>query len=307
MPRVSLVVPVYNESENISLLHEEVVQALREYKEGFELIFVDDHSTDATPKKIAELVQRDDRVRGFRLRCNTHKSGALQRGFEEAQGDIVITLDGDLQDVPAEIPKLISAIDNGADLAVGWRKIRSDRVVAKLLPSMLINTLSNIVLGQHFHDMNSGFKAYRKDVLQHIALQGSLFRFTAHLLSREGFSVVEVPVEHRARKHGRSKFSLRHRLRSLFDICTVFFLARFSDRPLHFFGSIGALIFSVGTLAGIYLSALWLQGQGIGNRPLLLMSVFMMIVGIQILSIGLVGELLIHTQHKKKSVPYYTL
>jgi glycosyltransferase involved in cell wall biosynthesis len=308
MPRVSLVVPVFNESENIPLLHKEIVDALGQQNIDFELVLVDDHSTDDTPKCISKLVQSDARVRGFRLRCNTHKSGALQLGFAQSSGEVIITLDGDLQDSPAEIPKLLAAIDNDADVAVGWRKIRNDRFVAKLLPSLLINLLTNVLLGQYFHDMNSGFKAYRRDILEHLTFQGSLFRFIPHLLSREGFNVVEVPVEHRPRKHGRSKFSFSHRMRSLFDVCTVFFLARFQDRPLHFFGAIGSVVFLIGVLSGIYLTSLWWQGISIGNRPLLLFSLLMLIVGVQIASVGLMGELLVQTRsNHKKQVAYSVL
>jgi glycosyltransferase involved in cell wall biosynthesis len=302
MSHLSLVIPVFNEAKNISLLYEEVVQAIP--LADVQILFVDDCSTDTTPQEIAALVRKDPRVQGLRLRRNTHKSGAMQLGFAQAKGSIIITMDGDLQDSPAEIPKLLAAIEQGADVAIGWRKSRRDHA-NKLLPSRGINAITNLLLGQRFHDMNSGFKAYRRDVLEYISFQGSLFRFIPHLLSMQGFSVVEVPVEHRARAHGKSKFSVLHRLRSLFDVWTVFFLARFGDRPLHFFGAIGAVIFGCGIAGAVYLSVLWVQGIGVGQRPLLLVSALLMIVGVQIASVGFIGELLVHARSRGQGVPPY--
>ena len=300
MQHLSLVIPAYNEEDNIPVLYNEILQALEPLSVTFEILFINDKSSDGTEKAIQELAKKDDRVHGFSLQRNTRKSGALELGFHEARGDIVITLDADLQDDPNEIPKLLAAIENGADVAIGWRANRLDSI-GKRLPSLCVNTLSNIMLGQHFHDMNCGFKAYRKEAIGSIIFYGSLFRFIPHLLQRNGFHVEEVAIQHRQRKYGVSKFSWRHRLRGVFDLCTVFFIVKYGDRPLHFFGAVGFAIFSCGFASSSYLFSIWIRGTGVGTRPLLFFSVLLLIVGVQIASIGLIGELIIYTKSRRES------
>ncbi|MDD5469863.1 MAG: glycosyltransferase family 2 protein [Candidatus Peribacteraceae bacterium] len=307
MPSISLIIPVYNEGKNIPLLYGEIREAVENWDEELEILFIDDHSSDNTPNVIADIVKNDSRVRGFRLLRNTKKSGALELGFLEAQGDIIVTLDGDMQDDPHEMPKILQAIHDGADVVIGWRQQRAD-TMGKLLPSAVINRLTDWVLGQQLHDMNSGFKAFRRDTVQCMSFQGSLFRFLPHLLQIEGFDVREVPVLHRGRMHGKSKFSLRHRLRSLFDLGTVFFLAKYGDRPMHFFGTIGLLIFAAGVGCSAYLSVLWWQGMGVGHRPLLMLAILLLIIGVQVVSIGFIGELLLYLrQSHGSSIPRKTL
>jgi len=303
MPSISLIIPVYNEAENIRSLHKEICEVMRERGYSFELLFIDDHSTDQTASIIADIVKNDSNVRGFRLLRNTKKSGALQLGLQEAKGDVLITLDGDMQDDPHEIPKLLEAIHSGADVAIGWRKERED-TVGKLIPSAVINRLTNWILGQQLHDMNSGFKAFRRETVHCMSFQGSLFRFLPHLLQIEGFNVQEIPIHHRRRQCGASKFSLRHRLRSLFDLGTVYFLSKYGDRPMHFFGAIGLCIFAAGLACSGYLFMLWIQGMGVGNRPLLMLAILLLIIGVQVVSIGFIGELLLYLrQRNNSSVP----
>ena len=303
-PTVSIVVPVFNEEESLRQLCKEIHEAMQHEACSYEVIFVDDASKDGSAAVIRELVQKDSCVRGARMRCNTRKSGALEAGFALARGDRIVTMDADLQDDPQDIPYLLAALDD-AEVAIGWRKGRRDGV-GKLLPSFIINHLANLLLMKRFHDMNCGFKAYRRRVIERIPLHGSLYRFIPHLLQMEGFRVVEVAVHHRRRRYGASKFSLDHRLRGAFDLCTVFFLTRYGNRPLHFFGMLGGIVFAVGFVNFLYLFFLWQQGQGIGDRPLLLFSLIAMVIGIQIGMVGFIGELLLyHIQLKKNGAPNY--
>lgn len=297
MPSISLIIPVYNEAENIPLLYREILEVVQELEDTFEILLIDDHSSDNTPNVIADIVKNDPRVRGFRLLRNTKKSGALQLGFREAKGDSIVTLDGDMQDDPHELPKVLEAIRNGADVVIGWRKQRED-AAGKLFPSAAINRLTNLFLGQRLHDMNSGFKAFRRETVECMSFQGSLFRFLPHLLQKEGFNVQEIPVHHRRRQCGVSKFSFRHRLRSIFDLGTVYFLSRYGDRPMHFFGAIGLCIFVAGLVCSGYLFSLWIQGMSIGNRPLLMLAILLLIIGVQVVSIGFIGELLLYLRQR---------
>ncbi len=290
---ISIVVPAYNEEENLPLLYKEIAAVLAVQKWSVEILFVDDCSTDTTARVIEELCALDERVQGIRLLHNTKKAGALAVGFSAAKGDILVTLDADLQDCPSEIPKLIAAIDDGADAVMGWRERRLD-TWHKRLPSLLINSLSNFFFGAKFRDMNTGLKAYRKEAAEWIAFQGSLFRFIPHMLRAQGFRVDEVAVKHRTRAHGKSKFTVRHRLRSFFDLFTVLFISKFSDRPLHFFGGIGLITCGIGIVAGMYLTVEWFMGAGIGRRPLLQLVVLLELIGMQFMSVGLIGELMVH-------------
>jgi len=307
-PHVSIIIPLLNEEENITQLWKETVAIVEGMGIPFEIILADDGSTDSTAERIHALVRGDPRVRGIHLRHNTRKAGALEAGFSIAQGEIIITMDGDLQDDPSGIPALFHAVAEGADVAVGWRKERQDSI-GKIYPSYLINLLANIVLRQRFHDMNSGFKAYKRTVIEHIPFHGSLFRFIPHLLHIEGFKVQEVPVHHRKRTAGTSKFSLEHRIRGMLDLCTVFFLTRYGNRPLHFFGMLGGILFVLGFINFAYLMVIWWNGVGIGGRPLLLFSLISMVIGIQIASIGFIGELLLYNirMNPKNGKPAFTV
>lgn len=300
MSLISIVIPVYNEAENIPLLYNEIVSVMQGQNNTFEILLIDDHSTDSTPNVIADITKNDTRVRGFRLMRNTKKSGALKLGFQEAKGEIIINMDGDMQDDPHEIPKLIDAINSGADVVIGWRKQRLDKA-GKLIPSAIINRLANIILGQRLHDMNSGFKVFRQETVACMSFQGSLFRFMPHLLQIEGFNVQEVPVNHRERQNGVSKFSFTHRLRSVFDVGTVYFLSKYGDRPLHFFGAIGTAIFASGILCSAYLLTLWVNGMGVGHRPMLMLAILLLMIGMQVVSIGFIGELIIYLRQRNTS------
>ena len=303
MKKISVVVAAFNEEKNIPILYFELINFFKETKLQYEIIFIDDASDDTTQTVIKGLL-KSNIVKGYSLKKNSKKAGALELGFQKAQGDIVITLDADLQDDPKEMKNLIKEIDNGADVVVGWRKERIDSLT-KIIPSFAINNMANFFLGMKFHDMNTGFKAYRKNVINNISFHGSLFRFIPHLLAAEGFDIREMPIKHRKRKFGKTKFSWRHRLRSLFDLVTVIFISKFKDSPLHFFGVFGMLFFLLGCGINVYLSIRWFQGYGIGDRPILFLGMLLMIVGIQIASIGLIGELILYLRPKDKITQNY--
>jgi len=287
-PDLSLVVPGLNEAESLPLLAAQVDEALGP-QASYELIFVDDGSTDDTWKVIEELHESNPAVRGIRLRSNFGKAMALAAGFERARAEIVVMMDADLQDDPADLPRMIEKVKNGLDVVVGWKVERHDPLNRRIF-SRIFNTTVGVVTGVRLHDMNCGFKAYRREVLQAIPIYGDLFRFIPVLASWQGFSVGEMPVNHRARQFGRSRYGLERILRGFFDLLSVSFLTRYSRKPMHLFGLFGLLFTLLGVLICAYLSILWFQGEPIGSRPLLLLGVLLILVGAQSFSIGLLGE-----------------
>lgn len=295
-PAVTLVVPGLNEAESLPLLAAQVKEALGDTV--YELIFVDDGSTDESWQVIKELHDADPAVRGVRLRKNFGKAMALSAGFERARADIVVTMDADLQDDPADLPQMIEKVEGGLDVVVGWKVERHDPLNRRIF-SKIFNTTVGLVSGVHLHDMNCGFKAFRREVLQSIPIYGDLFRFIPVLASWQGFSVGETPVHHRARQFGSSRYGLERILRGFFDLLSVSFLTRYSRKPMHLFGLMGLLMALAGLAISSYLSVLWLQGEGIGTRPLLLLGVLLILVGAQSFSIGLLGEFMTFQYHRK--------
>lgn len=295
-PAVSLVVPGLNEAESLPLLAEQIREALPETP--YELIFVDDGSTDETWGVISELHEADPSVRGVRLRANFGKAIALAAGFERARADVVVMMDADLQDDPADLPKLLEKIESGLDVVVGWKVERHDPLNRRAF-SLIFNKTVGLVTGVHLHDMNCGFKAYRSEVLDSIPIYGDLFRFIPVLASWQGFKVGEVPVNHRARQYGRSRYGLERILRGFFDLLSVSFLTKYSRKPMHLFGLLGLLFCALGLLVCGYLASLWFMGESIGARPLLLLGVLLILVGAQSFSIGLLGEFMAFQFHRK--------
>lgn len=294
---VSLVIPVRDEADSVVPLFEELVSAMTPLGLRWEVVFVDDGSTDDTFARLEELHRdsqaRDRRVRVIQFRRNFGKSAALAAGFRAAGGRIVITMDGDLQDDPAEIPRLLTRLEEGYDLVSGWKKTRHDPL-SKTLPSRLFNRVLAWIAGVPLHDFNCGFKAYRQEVVREIPLHGELHRFIPALAHAKGFRVTELVVNHRPRQHGRSKYGWGRLLQGFLDLHTVVLLTRYATKPLHLFGGTGIACFLAGLAANLYLTTLWVLGQRpIGNRPLLLLGVLLMILGIQLLSLGLIGEMLI--------------
>ncbi len=294
---LSVVVPVYNEGENIPILYSELKDVLSNLKKTHEIIFVDDGSRDNTASEIEKLCKKDNTVKLIQLRKNTAKAGALMAGFKYASGDFVITMDGDLQDDPNEIPKFVEAI-KGADLIVGWKFKRQDPIT-KTIPSKIFNKLTSILTGVKVHDSNCNFRIFRKEVVEDLNVYGELFRYIPTLVHWKGYKVDEVKINHRPRKFGKSKWGMTRLFKGFFDLLTVKFLLTFAQRPLHLFGTIGAVLSFIGFLIGLYMTYLWSQGITIWDRPLLNLGILLMMVGIQFISIGLLGELITSTKQKE--------
>jgi glycosyltransferase involved in cell wall biosynthesis len=288
---VSVVIPVYNERESVRLLAEELLGVLRGLGRRSEVLFVDDGSTDGTSEILADLATREPEVAVVRLRRNFGKAAALMAGFREARGDAIVTIDGDLQDDPAEIPRLLAELEAGADLVSGWKRDRQDPL-GKRVASRVFNGVTARMSGIGLHDLNCGFKAYRAEVVESLALVGDQYRYIPVLAADEGFRVSELAVNHRPRRYGRSKYGLERYLRGFLDLLTILFIGRFRQRPMHLFGGLGMLFVTAGAAICLYLAALKLFGEGIGERPLLLLGVLMIVVGVQLFTIGLVSEMI---------------
>ncbi|MEM8608479.1 MAG: glycosyltransferase family 2 protein [Myxococcota bacterium] len=304
VPDVSIVVPGLNEAESLPHLAEQIREALGS-DTSYELIFVDDGSTDNSWEVIQELHRDDPRVRGVRLRSNFGKAMALSAGFERVRADIVVMMDADLQDDPVNLPEMIAKVRGGLDVVVGWKVERHDPLNRRIF-SYVFNTTVGIVTGVRLHDMNCGFKAYRREVLHSIPIYGDLFRYIPVLASWQGFSVGEMPVHHRARQFGSSRYGLERILRGFFDLLSVAFITKYSRKPMHLFGLVGLALTLLGLSVCLYLSVLWLGGEPIGARPLLLLGVLLILVGAQSFSIGLLGEFMTfqyHRKHERERLP----
>jgi len=287
---LSIVVPVYNEAGSLEPLYAEIAAAVGPYG-PFEVVFVDDGSTDDSLSVMERVAAAHEGVRIVRLRRNFGKAAALTHGFAETRGDLVVTMDGDRQDDPAEIPKLLAKLNEGYDLVSGWKQSRQDPV-SKTLPSKFFNWTVRKSTGVSLHDFNCGLKAYRRAVIEHVKVYGELHRYIPVLASDLGFRVTEVKVAHRRRTSGRSKYGWRRYARGYLDLLTVLFLGRYRQRPQHLFGGIGTMMVVVGVLIDLYLTIDKFFGHPIGQRPLLLLGTLLIIVGIQLLSLGLIGELI---------------
>lgn len=299
-PRISLVIPGINEGESLGELASRIARAL-DGKHTYEILFIDDGSTDDSWKIIGALHAKDARIRGYRLRKNFGKAMALAVGFENARGEIIITMDADLQDDPADLHSFISTIEAGNDVVVGWKVERLDPTNRLVLSSIFNGTVRRAT-GVKLHDMNCGFKAYRREVLRTIPLYGDLFRFIPAFAAWQGFLVAEVPIKHHARKYGASRYGLERILRGFFDLLSVIFLTRYSKKPMHLFGLIGLILTTLGFLTEGYLTVLWFLGHTIHDRPLLLLGALEIILGIQFFSTGLIGEFLTYQNQKRVDV-----
>ncbi|HEX7311306.1 MAG TPA: glycosyltransferase family 2 protein [Gaiellaceae bacterium] len=297
---ISVVVPVHNEERSVGLLHEELQAALDPLGEEWEAVYVDDGSTDESFSALTRLHAREDNVRVVRLRRNFGKSAALAAGFAQAAGARVVTIDGDQQDDPSEIPRLLAKLEEGFDVVSGWKTRRRDPL-SRRLPSKLFNWVAGWMSGLRLHDMNCGIKAYRAEVVHNLVLYGELHRFIPVLAHEQGYRVAELPVNHRPREHGRSRYGMERYLRGFLDLLTVSFMGRYRHRPLHLFGGLGLLLGGSGVVLLVYLTIVKLTGHAIGQRPLLTLGVLLVVVGMQFFTLGLISEM-ITSHHEERSV-----
>jgi glycosyltransferase involved in cell wall biosynthesis len=296
---ISVVVPVHDEERTVALLYDELQSALEPLDQAWEVVFVDDGSTDGSFAALTRLHSAQSNVRVVRLRRNFGKAAALAAGFASAEGDTVVTIDADLQDDPAEIPRLLAKLEEGFDLVSGWKTHRRDPL-SRRVPSKIFNWVTGRVSGLRLHDLNCGLKAYRAEVVKGLRLYGELHRFIPVLAHYRGYRIAELPVNHRPREHGRSRYGVERYVRGFLDLLTVSFIGRYRYRPLHLFGGLGLGLGTLGFAILVYLTVLKIGGEAIGRRPLLILGVLLVVVGLQFFSLGLISEL-ITSQHEERT------
>lgn len=296
---ISVVIPVLNEAASLPALIDRTATVLRQLTQEYEILVVDDGSTDATATVLRDLALRYPALRVVRFRRNYGKAAALSEGFSRAKGDYLITLDGDLQDAPEEIPRLLDRLDAGMDVVCGWKQNRKDPW-DRLLGSWLFNAGTRLLTGLKLHDMNCGMKGYRRQVVQEFRLYGEMHRFIPVIARNRGFTVDEIPIEHFPRQFGRSRYGWSRPLSGLFDLITLLMLGRYTHKPLHFFGLIGLASTFTGGVIVLTLSINWFQGEWIGNRPLFLVGIFLLLTGMQFIFFGLLAELMIFLSARRE-------
>ncbi len=302
---ISIIVPVFNEEDNILPLYDEIKEAMKD--EPYEIIFVDDGSTDSTYEKIKKLHENDKRVKCIKFTRNFGKTAALMAGFEEAKGEYIVTMDGDLQNDPSDIPSIIKMLDE-YDAVNGWRYTRKDPFLSKKLPSKISNAISRWVTGLKLHDFNCGLKAYRKEVIKDLELFGEMHRYIPAVIAWKGYKVGEMKVKHRARKYGESKYGIIRLFRGFFDLLNFKFWSGYSTRPLHFFGGVGLATFGAGFVIDFYLLMLKIfYGEVLSNRPLLILGVLLMVIGIQIFLTGFMAEIMIRSYYTSGDKKIYVI
>lgn len=306
-PKLSIIIPVFNEEQSLAELNAKILQVLFSLSFDYEIIYIDDGSTDKSFEILEKLHLENPRVKVIQFKKNFGKSAALACGFKEAGGDLIITMDADLQDDPNEITNLVAKINEGYDLVSGWKKERKDPLVKKI-SSWIFNQTTSKLLGLRLHDFNCGLKIYRREVIKNIEVYGELHRFLPALAYQQGFKVGELKTNHNPRKFGKSKYGklgLRRFNNYFLDIINVFLLTKYAKKPLHFFGGSGLISSFIGFLFCLYLTILWFLGQRpISNRPLLFLGILLIIVGIQLISLGFLGEMIIRSGSKKDDKYY---
>ena len=305
---LSVVVPVYNEEENTQYLYDQLTEVLEPLGLEYEIICTDDGSEDRSFERLQALAERDPRVKVIRFRRNFGQTAAFSAGFDYARGDIVVTIDADLQNDPAGIPLLLKKMQEGYDVVSGWRKDRQDPFLTRRLPSNIANWLISRTTGVQVHDRGCSLRAHRGEIVKEMRLYGELHRFIPDIAAWLGALMAEVPVEHRARKYGRSKYGIGRTFRVVLDLITVRFLQGYSTRPIHIFGRWGILLGGLGFILALWLSFEKLVlGQSIGNRPALILSVLLMLMGVQLVSIGLLGEMTVRSYYEGQNKPIYAI
>jgi glycosyltransferase involved in cell wall biosynthesis len=305
---LSVVIPAYNEEENVPILYEKLKKVLDGLGQDYETIFVDDGSTDGTYQRLKQLAEKDSRLKVIRFKRNYGQTAAMSAGFEHAKGDVIITLDADLQNDPEDIPLLLEKLKEGYHVVSGWRKDRKDPFLSKKLPSMIANWLISKITGVHLHDYGCTLKAYRAEVVKDLELFGDMHRFLPALTKRGGARITEVVVRHHPRMFGMSKYGIGRTVRVLLDIMLVKFLNEYINKPLYMFGSVGFLLLVLGLFSLFYLIFLKLfLEEPIGKRPLLILSVLLILAGIQLISTGLLAELLVRIYYRTKDTKPYVI
>ncbi len=305
---LSIVVPVYNEEENIQYLYDQLTEVLEPLRLEYEIICADDGSKDRSFELLKELAKKDPRIKVLRFRRNFGQTAGFSAGFAYASGDIVITIDADLQNDPAGIPVLLAKMAEGYDVVSGWRVARQDAYLSRKLPSRIANWLISRTTGVQVHDRGCSLRAHRREIIKEMRLYGELHRFIPDIAAWLGARMAEVPVNHRARKFGKSKYGIGRTFRVILDLITVRFLQGYSTRPIHIFGKWGVISGLIG-----FVLALWLTfeklvlGESIGNRPALILAVLLMVMGVQLISIGLLGEMTVRTYYEGQNLPIYRL
>jgi glycosyltransferase involved in cell wall biosynthesis len=308
IPHLSVIIPIRNEALNLPELYAELTGTLEPWGKTYELIFIEDGSTDDSFAKLAEIQRADSRVRLIRFRRNFGQTAAFAAGFAHARGRIIVTTDGDLQNDPRDIPAMVEALERGSDIVCGWRRSRKDPWLTRRVPSMLANRLISWATGVRLHDYGCSLKVFRAEVVKPLKLYGEMHRFIPAIASEMGVAITEVVVNHRPRRHGQSKYGLSRTVRVILDLVTVKFLLSYSTRPLQIFGLVGMIMFAAGGAVCAYLAYLRLFGyQSIADRPLLLFGILLIFTGVQLLTLGLLAELQSRTYHESQNKPTYVI
>jgi glycosyltransferase involved in cell wall biosynthesis len=304
--RYSAIIPVFNEEKSLKELTRRLIKVFDDLQKSYELIFIDDGSKDNSFSILEKLSRKNSKIKIISFRKNFGKSTALACGFHFSRGEIIFTLDADLQDQPEDIPLFLKKLKEGYDLVSGWKKKRNDPI-DKVIISRIFNFLTARFTGVKIHDFNCGFKVYKREVINNLEVYGDLYRFIPALAFWQGFKVGEVEVHHQRRLYGKSKFGQSRLPRGFFDLFTVVFILRFLKRPLHFFGFLGLIFFFFGLIINLYLTFIWFKGQAIGHRPLLILGMLLIVVGIQFISTGLLGEMMTYFQSKSEKEKIYPI
>ncbi|MGB9874149.1 MAG: glycosyltransferase family 2 protein [Hydrogenobacter sp.] len=300
---ISVVIPAYNEEQNIPILYQKLTQVLE--GKDYEIIFVDDGSEDGTFNVLEKIANKDKRVKVIRFKRNYGQTSAMYAGFQHAKGDVIITMDADLQNDPEDIPALLKKLEEGYDLVSGWRKDRKDPFLSRRLPSMIANWIISKATGVHLHDYGCTLKAYRAELLKELELYGDMHRFLPALTKRQGAKITEIVVRHHPRLYGKYKYGIGRTIRVILDILLVKFLNEYINKPMYVFGTAGFVLFSMGMLALFYLIFLKILGEDIGRRPLLILSVLLILAGIQLISTGILAEMMVRIYYRiKEEKPY---
>lgn len=306
LPTISIVIPIFNEIESLPKLVDKIVTSLKDCSFDYEMVLVDDGSSDGTTELLKQMAKDRSNLKAVILRRNYGQTPAMAAGFNYASGEIIVTMDGDLQNDPADIPRVLEKLQEGYDVVSGWRKNRQDDKLTRLLPSRIANWVIGKVTGVKLHDYGCSLKAYRAEIVRDMNLYGELHRFLPALAFIEGARIIEMPVLHHARQFGKSKYGLGRTFRVIMDLLTVFFMKKFLTRPMHVFGYLGIVSVFFGFILGVYLTVLKVFfNEQLADRPLLILTVLMLLTGIQLFCIGVLGELLMRTYHESQNKPIY--